>query len=1214
MFSTIFKFEIKRWLNTPAFYIYCFIFFALSVFVTASVLGVFSQATATISSPLKVNSALSIYNLINSFTSFVYFLIPTIIGASVYRDYNTNMHNVLFSYPLTKGNYILAKFLSSVSITLLVVCTTILGFIIAQFLPGVREDLLGPNRAWAYLQVLVISVIPNILLFGSIVFGLVTFTRNIYVGFVFVLLLFVFQSVIQVFSTNAENLYTIALWDPFGDSSISYLTKYWTIAEKNNNDLPFEGVFIYNRIIWLAVAVLIFAAVSYSFSFTQAAFTFKKASKGTRVIKDNFGSIIRINLPEVHFNYTFLSRLKLVWNLSNFDFRFIIRNWTFIIIMALTVLMALAVSAVTGEIYGTETYPVTWKMLDVIDNVYSFFILVLIFLFSGILLNRAQTDRINLLVDATATPNWVLYFSKYIALVKMVITISLVGVLSGVTYQSYNGYYNFELGLYLKQLLGLQLLSYLVLIPFAMCIQSFLKNYMAGFMVCLLSTILFPLLPKIGIEQSIFIFNRDVGFSYSDMNGFGNLNEYFTYRLYWLFFAFILTIITIIFYKRGIVSSVKERFLVAKKRFKPSLYIPLILAIMAFVSLGYTIYYQNNVLEKYISAKDREQQNVDYEKKYKRYSIIKQPRIIDTKVDMDIFPDSRDYKAKVTYILKNKGTTPIDTIFVNHSDNLQKIEIGNDAKEIVTDSLLEVRIYSLGKRLMPGDSLLMVSYLQNKKNTFFKDNSPVLHNGTFINNTIFPAIGYLESAELVDNTVRKKYNLPNRDRMSDPRDVKALQNTYISSDADWIQFETVVSTDESQTAIAPGYLIKEWQENGRRYFHYRMDQKMLNFYAFISGRYAVKKEKHNDINLEIYYHKDHIFNLDRMTKGLKDALGYYEREFSPYQFNQIRIIEFPLTHGTFAQAFANTIPFSEGFGFIAKVDEENPNAVDYPYSVTAHELAHQWWAHQVIGANVKGATMLSESLAEYSSLKVLEHTYGKGQMRKFLKIALDEYLEGRGRERIKENPLMYNENQQYIHYQKGSLVMYAMSEYMGEKNFNNFLKEYIKRVAFQEAPYTTAIEFVDLLKTHVPDSLQYLVKDMFETITLYDNSVQSVTSKKLPNGKYQVDITFNISKYRAADNGERLFEDIKGTALSYGEGDKKIQSLPLADYIEIAIFGDPKGEDLYAMDNEVFLKKYKIDKINNKISIVVDQKPYEVGVDPYNKLIDTNSNDNRKKI
>lgn len=1214
MFSNIFNFEIKRWFNTPAFYIYCFVFFAFSLLVSASAMGVFSGTTATIASPVKINSALSIYGIINSFTTFVYFLIPTIIGASVYRDYKTNMHNVLFSYPMTKRSYLLAKFFSSLLITILIVCTVIFGFLAAQFLPGVREDLLGPNRPWAYLQVLLIGVLPNILLFGTIVFGLVTFSRNIYIGFIFVLILFVFQSFLQVFASDADNLYNIALFDPFGDSGIVYLTKYWTIVEKNNNDLPFHGVFLYNRIIWMSVAILLFALVYYSFSFTQSAFSFKKSSKGDRVTKNNFGSIIRIELSEVTYRYSFLSRVKLAWSLSDYDFKFIIKNWTFMVIMLILILLAVSIFAMTGQIFGTETYPVTWKMIDAVGSIYSFFTIILIYLFAGMLLNRAQTDRMNLLIDATATPNWVLYFSKYLALVKMVVFITLVSILSGIIYQVYKGYYNFEFDVYFKELLWLDLLKNLVIIAFALFVQSFFKNYMAGFMSCILVLVLIGFLPKIGIEQLIYRFNLSSGYDYSDMNGFGNLNEFYTYRLYWLFFAVILVIISLLIYKRGIVASAKERVQILIKRFKPIIYIPLGISIVCFIAIGYTIYYQNNVINTYVSAIEMEKISVDYEKNYKKYSLIAQPRIVSTKVDLAIFPNTRDYKAKVISVLKNKSTDIIDTLFINYNDDLKKLEIGNDAKEVLNDTVAGVRIFVLGKSLAPGDSLSMISYLENKPNTLFKDNSVILENGTFINNSLFPSVGYNDGYELVENVVRKKYDLPDRDRMADPRDSLALKNTYISNEADWIQFETTVSTDDDQIAIAPGYLIKEWTENGRRYFHYKMDQKMLNFYSFISGRYEVKREKHNDINLEIYYHKDHPFNLDRMMKGLKNSLSYYEREFGPYQFNQVRIIEFPKTHGTFAQAFANTIPFSEGFGFIAKVDDDNPNAVDYPYNVTSHELAHQWWAHQVIGANVKGATMLSESLAEYSSLKVLEQTYGKAQMRKFLKIALDDYLSGRTRERIKENPLMYNENQQHIHYQKGSLIMYAMSDYLGEEKFNSFLKEYVKRVGFQEAPYTTSIEFVDLLKTYVPDSLQYLIKDMFETITLYDNKVNSVTSKELPNGKYQVDIDFNISKYRAGDKGEESYEDKKGTALMFKSGDVEVKSLPLADYIEVAVFGDPKGTDAKAVDNEIFNKKYKIDQINNKISIIVDQKPFEVGVDPYNKLIDRASADNRKRI
>lgn len=1216
MFSTIFKFEVKRWFNNPAFYIYCLVFFLISLGIMAASLGIFDGATATTSNPVKANSPLSINGFLNGLSQFVYFLIPTIIGGSVYRDYKYNMHNVLFSYPLNKGTYLSAKFLSSLFITILVVLTTVLGFIVAQFLPGVNEGLLGPFDVWACLQSMVYLVLPNLILFGGIIFALVTFTRNIYIGFIFILLLFVFQSVLVVLTSDTDNRYMVSLLDPFGFEAIQYLTKYWTIYEKNNNDLPFYGVVLYNRLIWLAVSAGILAFVYYVFSFDQGPITFgKRKQKGERVVKNNFGSIIRVNLPKVDYDFSFLSRLKTSWNLSKYDFKFIIKNWGFIVLLTVTAITVLLTIAFSGQVYGTETLPLTWQMLESIGGVFSFFIYILIFLFAGILIHKSATDRINLLIEATAVPNWVLLFSKVIALVKMVVFVLLISMLTGIVYQAYNGFYNFEIGHYIQELFGLDMLKYIVMIFFALFINSLFKNYAAGFIVCLVIFIGMPMLRFVGVEQSIFKFNTGPSYSYSDLDGYGFLMPYLTYRIYWILFGLILLCLTYLLWRRGIVSSAKERIAIAKKRFKPAVYIPLFLFVIGFVGLGATIYYHNNIEDRFVSSKEAEQDQVNYEKQYGKYRSYPQPRIVDTKLKFDVYPDELGYKAEVIYTAQNKSDQVIDTLLIAYTKELQAIVIGNQAKLISRDSLLDVNVYVLQKPLQPNELLEIKSTLENQKNTFLKKKSPILQNGTFVNNSLFPSIGYVEAAELVDNNVRKKYNLPERERMAEPTDSSALHNTYISSEADWIQFEATLSTSKDQIAIAPGILIKEWEEGDRRYFHYKMDQKMLNFYSIISANYEVKRDKVDGVNLEIYYHKGHEYNLDRMMNSMKKSFQYYQQEFSPYQFNQMRIVEFPKTHGTFAQAFANTVPFSETIGFIAKVEDENPNKVDYAYSVTAHELAHQWWAHQVIGANVKGATMLSESLAEYSSLKVVEHTYGKGQMRKYLKDALDKYLTGRTFEQIKENPLMYNENQQHIHYNKGSLVMYAMSELLGEQSFNAFLKEYISQVAFQEPPYTTSIEFVNLLKSRTPDSLQYAIKDMYETITLYDNAIQNVSYKKIADNKYQVDIEFNVSKYRAGEKGAKSYEDQKGQALKTKVNTSEIQSLPLKDYIEIGIFGEPKKyNDKFTVDNEIYLKKHKIDKINNKVTIFVSEKPVEVGVDPYNKLIDTNSDDNRRQI
>jgi len=317
----------------------------------------------------------------------------------------------------------------------------------------------------------------------------------------------------------------------------------------------------------------------------------------------------------------------------------------------------------------------------------------------------------------------------------------------------------------------------------------------------------------------------------------------------------------------------------------------------------------------------------------------------------------------------------------------------------------------------------------------------------------------------------------------------------------------------------------------------------------------------------------------------------------------------------FAQSFPNTIPFSEAIGFIADVDDSKEGGVDYPFAITVHEVAHQWWAHQVIGADVLGATMLSESVSEYVSLKVLEHQQGKSKMRKFLKKALDGYLTQRTFERKREKPLMYNDGQGYIHYQKGSLVFYAMSDYIGEENLNGALKKYVEKVKFQEPPYTTSIDMVDYIRAATPDSLKYVIKDMFETITLYRNRIIEAKTTELENGKYQVDIEFEVSKYRNDEKGKKFYSEKVGDTLTYKTDKMKrpILSVHLEDYIDIGVFAEEEV-DGEKKEVELYLKKHKITSINNTITIIVDKKPVEVGVDPYNKLIDTKSDDNRRKL
>jgi aminopeptidase N len=319
-----------------------------------------------------------------------------------------------------------------------------------------------------------------------------------------------------------------------------------------------------------------------------------------------------------------------------------------------------------------------------------------------------------------------------------------------------------------------------------------------------------------------------------------------------------------------------------------------------------------------------------------------------------------------------------------------------------------------------------------------------------------------------------------------------------------------------------------------------------------------------------------------MIKGARASLDYYSANFGPYPHKMLRIVEFP-RYAAFAQSFPNTIPFSESAGFIAKVDDKNPKDIDYPFFVTAHEVAHQWWGHQLVGADTRGSTVLSETLAEYSALMVMKKTVGPGKMRRFLRYDLDRYLLGRATENKRELPLAQNENQPYIQYNKGSLAMYLLQDLVGEDKVNSALRGLLARHAFHSAPYPNATMLTDALRAITPPELAYLIDDLFESIVLYENRAIQATSRKRADGRYEVKLTAAAGKVRAGELGDE-------------------KEVPLKDMIEFGV-DDKDG-------NPLLRERHLVDRKQVDVTMVVAARPARAGIDPDNKLIDRKPADN----
>jgi ABC-2 type transport system permease protein len=349
----------------------------------------------------------------------------------------------------------------------------------------------------------------------------------------------------------------------------------------------------------------------------------------------------------------------------------------------------------------------------------------------------------------------------------------------------------------------------------------------------------------------------------------------------------------------------------------------------------------------------------------------------------------------------------------------------------------------------------------------------------------------------------------------------------------------------------------------------------------------VARTEHNGVKLEIYHVPEHAFALPSMLQASRDGLDYFGKNFSPYLYRQYRIIEFPRYQG-FAQAFPNTIPYSEAIGFIYR-KEDGDDKVDFAYFVTAHELAHQWWAHQVVGGDGQGSTMFSEGLAEYSALTIMEKRFGREAAQKFLRRELDGYLRGRGTERKKEVPLLYVENQPYIHYQKGSLAFYALRDYIGEDAMNSALRAFLAKWALKGPPYPTSRDLYAELAKVTPDSLRYVLKDLFEDITFYENKTDTATATKLPDGTWSVRLVLSSKK-------------LKGDSLG------NTRDAPIADYVDVGVFGDRvPGQKL---GEPLVVKKVRITQALTVVELIVPKEPKKAGIDPYNKLIDRTPEDN----
>ena len=965
--------------------------------------------------------------------------------------------------------------------------------------------------------------------------------------------------------------------------------------ERNNAVLPIEGALLMNRLLWLSIAAIVLGFTVRRFSFAAAP---PARRRRRRIVEDS--EIISLSSAEpvsvrVHQEFSSSGAWRQFLTQYRMEIAGIVRSIPFLVILFLASLNVVGSSTALDQIFGTPVYPVTGLMLQLIQSSFLLFVLIIMTFYSGELTFRERSLELDEVYDALPAPSWVFWSSKLAALISSIILLLVAAMVTSMIVQLAYGYQNLQPLLYLRGLFLAVGVPFALVAVLALALQVLTNNKYLGFLLMVLYIISSVVLSAMGYEHNLYQYAGAPSAPYSDMNGFGHFVQPLVwFYIYWAFAALLLLVLVHLYWVRGTERSFAIRRKIARSRFGIRARAATALALVGFLASGCYIFYNTNVLNDYRTEKDLEKQSANFEKLYKKYENEPQPRIFDVKAEVDIYPEERRVAIRGTYVLQNTTSSPISRLHLLISPLVEIEKLTLPPHTLLSnDRENGFYIYNLNQPLPPQGTMTLGFQLAVRNPGFVNSNSntKVVGNGTFFDSyDYFPHLGYIRNFELQDRNKRRKYGLEPVQRMPRVDDLSARMNNYISAEADWLSFETTVSTSRGQTAIAPGYLQRDWVENDRHYFHYRMDAPILGYWAYLSADYEVRRDRWNDVAIEIYYDRQHPYNVDRMIDAVKKSLEYFTTNFGPYQHRQVRIIEFP-RYSRFAQAFPNTIPFSESIGFIADLTSED--AIDYVFYVTAHEVAHQWWAHQVIGGNVQGSTLLSETLSQYSALMVMEEEYGSERMQRFLKYELDAYLRGRGGELIEEMPLVLVENQPYVHYRKGSLVMYALRDLLGEERVNEVLAGYIADVRFQQPPYTNSLELLERFRAVTPAEFQPALRDLFERITLFENRTVSATSSRRSDGRYAVTIEVEAKKF-------------------YDDGSGRETSAPVQDWIDVGVLGEPaKGSKI---DRVLALEKKKITGATARFEFIVDEAPSKAGIDPLNKLIDRNPEDNVKSV
>ena len=1139
----------------------------------------FAPDMVNFNAPYQISYYISVFTL-GSVFAIMFFAINGILRDSTYR-----MQEIMFSTGIQKHQFFFSRFGGVFFFSLLSVSMLLPGMMAGTLIVDMDPERLAPFSILPYFWNWLVFVLPNVFICTSFIFSVGLLTKNRMSIYATAVMIYVFYFICSFYfdspilagssPTHTDNMMLAALADPFGISAFMEQSQYLTPLQKNEVLVSLSGNFLLNRLLWISISVTILGVAYRLFSFRTLQRKNQKSAFRNNFLNEakttNTGYlplIPTVNSGKV-FYQSFLSQSKI-------GIKQLFKSLPFqVMIVLMVVIMSSEFysTLVEGGSYSESLYPVTALLAELNTTAVFIFGVLLIIFFSGEWGWKERTENMHLILDATPASNASFFWSKISVLMCIPLLFITLEILIGISFQLMMDYSEIDINRYLSLYYyqGTPLIFYLLVALFIQGLSSgkYIGMGLTGLLVAVFGT---SLAGNLGIEHPLLRIGALPPVSFSDMSGVSNSASGFQLlSVHWLLFGLILSLIGQHVWRRGITEGFLFHIKRVFKGWTPYHLTAVIIMGLAFLSTSGMIFYKTNIETEYLTTVESLNRWAEYEKKYKHYDEEEWLYPVAISIDLALYPQERRYYVDATYILENKSDSSINRALIIEKKTIINIQL-EQARMVGVDSTFGIYVFQFNSPVLPGDSIELTFSAVSEAHGLYSGND-IVENGSYVHLRDFsPYLGYTESLEIQDNNERRKRGLPKRiTEQPSEADFELMESGFGRVD-----FETTLSVPDSQIGISVGNLHKTWIEKDRNYYRYKTPYPVAPIITYHSANYKTAKESYNGISLEHYYHPGHDFNNLTVMNSMKQTLDYMQNEFGPYPFDHLRIAELPSFWGFGGFAAAGTISMVEDNFYL--VDEREPEAFNLVAKRTIHEVAHQWWGHQLSTQSVSGGQIFVEGFAKYSEAVVMEKYYGIPTLFQLGKSANHTYFTGRSYASTLEQPLYLEQGEHYMLYGKSYIVMMALKELIGEAAINKVLKTLVEQHKDEVDATVTTLEFLNELYSVTPQEYHHLINDWFKKIITYELSVEDAIYTELSSGDYEVTITVKASKFRSEDG-------IKSP-------------VKMNEPVTIGIFTTHPSEA--HKEQILLLESENIISGEQQITFRVNSLPRYVSIDPYN--------------